>query len=216
MRRKLRKCAGVFITFFIKLLQHKNNPCRCVGRIPYADLSHAALDTLAQPMSKLSLCWICAIFAKRGKKREGSGFRHFLNTLVLMAARRTWVCSGVLNLFSRLEPLDLACVSSQTLQQWRCGKEIKQKAKEKERQEASPFQMKTQTVLHKTWHKHPPSAPLQNPRHNKTREPELHCSFIQSTPWLLDKQETIAQHPFPWHQGLCHRHTLKQCLNMQM
>lgn len=152
-------------------------------------------------------------FLQRDKEKGGKWFST-LSQYSLLDGCKTYV--GVLWCFEfilKIGTTYLVCVSSRALQKWRCGKKIKQRERTARDR---PFRMKTQTVLHKTWHKHPPSAPLQNQRHNKTWEPEQHCSFIQSTPWLRDKQETIAQHPLPWHQGLCHRHTLKQCLNMQI
>lgn len=80
-------------SFFIK--HQLKSSCRRVGRRHYADLSHAALDILAQCVSKSSLCWIIAIFAKnREKKKQGSGFFDTFSILNSgwLRARSKWAC----------------------------------------------------------------------------------------------------------------------------
>lgn len=160
----------------------------------------------------LNLCHFC-----KEKKKKGGKWFSTLSQYSRLDGCKTYV--GVLWCFEFILKIGTTWSCVRVVSNFAAVKVWKKNKAKSQRERTArdrPFQMKTQTVLHKTWHKHPPSAPLQNRRHNKTREPEQHCSFIQSTPWLLDKQETIAQHPLPWHQGLCHRHTLKQCLNMQI
>ena len=159
-------------TFFIKPLQHKNNLCRRVGRRRYADLSHSALDTLAQWMSSSSLCWIMVIFAK--KKNGEVVFETFsiLNSWWMQEVRGCTLLFPVYLTFFRLVSRTAWC---------RRIKLEKEKGRSSER-ETNHQPLNPQLwlfiywrVLHKTWHKHAPSAPLQT---NSTTGYNSPSSFI--------------------------------------